>query len=145
MKRLSYRWSLVFFMSVSLPASAQVVSNSDEIKINRNEVIGASRYAQDPAVEAAVKAAAAKATPKTRGGHPDLSGYWAVPGSLSDPFGGGVAGRQAAIQAGGKIRAAIFGVLPGETAPQVIDRNPVPYTKEAAALQEELRKDAAHN
>src|ERR1700676_3263035 len=84
----------------------QVVSNSDEIKITRKDLIGASRGGQDPAIEAEVKAAAAKSTPKGRDGHPDLNGYWAVPGSLSNPFGGGVAGPQAAIQDGGKVRTA---------------------------------------
>src|SRR6266404_1752472 len=132
----------------SIPArgAPQVVSNSDEIKITRKDLIGASRAGQDPAIEAEVKAAAAKRTPRGRDGHPDLNGYWAVPGSLSNPFGGGSAGPQAAIQNGGKVRTAVFGVLPGEkiTRPQVTP-NPPPYTPEAAAKRAELAKEPAHN
>jgi len=116
-------------------------------EISRKDVIGRSRTSVDPAVEAAAKAAAAKPTPKSQDGRPDLSGYWKIPGSLSNPFGGGTPGPQAAIVDGGKTRVAVFGALPGEAVPSSSTSisNPAPYTAEAAAKRAELAKDPAHN
>jgi hypothetical protein len=82
---------------------------------------------------AEIKAAAAKPTPRTSDGHPDLSGYWDFPQpSVSEHTKDGV------------IYASPF--IPGGNAPGQMqgDPNPPPYKPELLAKVKQLEKNQTH-
>lgn len=90
-----------------------------------------------------VKAAAAKATPRTVDGHPDLNGIWLLPGITSNAFGyGGPSGQ---VSEDGKERTINFGggasQFPGRTRASTMPS----YKPEFEAKHKELNVKANHN
>jgi hypothetical protein len=107
-------------------------------------VAAQSRASRD-AAQAAIKTAAAKPTPRTADGHPDLNGYWDAP-----QF-----GKDAHLDAAGNfyidVPPANGGTLPkldatlDEQLQHAPDPNPPPYKPDALAKVKELASDGVHN
>jgi hypothetical protein len=103
------------------------------IAANAGAQVERATVSHGPAAEAAIKAAAAKPTPRAADGHPDLTGYWDFP--------------QPAVSQhtkDGVIYASPF--IPGANAPgqMVGDPNPPPYKPELVAKVKELEKNQTH-
>jgi hypothetical protein len=106
---------------------------------------GQSNSPSRAAAEAAIKAAAAKPTPRAADGHPDLNGSWAAP--------------QLPVSAHQDSKGNFYIDAPadkGGTAPQLdatiaeqlqhlVDPNPPPYKPELLAKVKELASDKVHN
>jgi hypothetical protein len=106
---------------------------------------GQSNSPSRTAVEGMIKVAAAKPTPRTADGHPDLNGSWAAP--------------QLPVSAHQDSKGNFYIDAPadkGGTAPQLdvtiaeqlqhlVDPNPPPYKPELLAKVKELASDKVHN
>jgi hypothetical protein len=106
--------------------------------------IGAQNRANASAATAAIKAAAAKPTPRAADGHPDLNGYWIYP-----EF-----DKSAHLDSAGNFYIDVppdkGGTLPkldaslSEQLQHQVDPNPPPYKPEAWAKVKELASDGVH-
>ncbi|PYU19158.1 MAG: hypothetical protein DMG32_25005 [Acidobacteria bacterium] len=106
--------------------------------------LGAQNRANASAAAAAIKAAAAKPTPRAADGHPDLNGYWIYP-----EF-----DKSAHLDSNGNFYIDVppdkGGTLPkldaslSEQLQHQVDPNPPPYKPEAWAKVKELASDGVH-
>jgi hypothetical protein len=126
------------FLRYGMAAAALVVSCMAPMRL-----VAQSR-ANPSAAAAALKAAAAKSTPRAADGHPDLNGYWNFP-----EF-----DKSAHLDSQGNfyidVPPANGGTLPkldaslNEQLQHQVDPNPPPYKPEALAKVKELASDTIH-
>lgn len=126
------------FLHYGITASAMAVSCIAPTGILAQDRLSAS------AAQAVIKAAAAKPTPRTADGHPDLNGYWIYP-----EF-----GKDAHLDSAGNFYIDVppdkGGTLPKldatltEQLQHQPDPNPPPYKPEAWAKVKELASDGVH-
>src|SRR5260370_9054283 len=126
------------FYSYAITAVAVPVSGLAPMRVgakNRSNASGAA---------AAIKAAAAKPTPRAADGHPDLNGYWIYP-----EF-----DKSAHLDSAGNFYIDVppdkGGTVPkldaslSEQLQHQVDPNPPPYKPEALAKVKQLASDGAH-
>ena len=126
-----------------LPAVAIVVSCMAPIR-SAAQFAGQSNNPNRAAMEAEMKAAAAKPTPRAADGHPDLNGSWGAPelpvSAHQDSNGNFYI--DAPVDKGGT--AVIYDATLDQQLQHVVDRNPPPYKPEALAKVKELASNKVH-
>ena len=133
--------------SYGITAAAIAVSSMAPMHIAAQgaNFAGQSNSPSRSAVDAAIKEAAAKPTPRAADGHPDLNGSWSPPqlpiSAHRDSNGNFYI--DAPVDKGGtapKLDATI-----AEQLQHVVDPNPPPYKPELLAKVKELASDKIHN
>jgi hypothetical protein len=90
-------------------------------------------------VEAAMKAAEAKPTPRTADGHPDLNGYWDSAVNAITPR------KSGHVDADGNVILGVVDPIPETLLPRLVDKNPPPYKPELLAKVKDLATHSIDN